>query len=158
MDQSGKAPDAPGSREDYVSKIMELDAQAAERPEPTKKRRSWITALVVLLPTFIGLTAWNVMQMTGDTEVFSPSLEEASAKFTIYLIAQAVEEYRDSTSVLPDNLEMIDMDEENVIYVRLGSTYTLTASVGDSQIVFQQGEDLEWYGEAFRELEQAVVR
>ena len=158
MDQSDKGPDTPSSREGYVSEIMELDAKAAEPTGPIKKKRSWIPVLVVLLPVLVGLTAWNVMRMTGDTEVFSPSLEEASAKFTIYLIAQAVEEYRDSTSVLPDNLEMIEMDEENVIYVPLGSTYTLTASVGNTQLVFQQGEDLAWFGEAFRELEQAVVR
>ncbi len=158
MSQPDKEPDKQQARQDYVSEIMELDAKAAERPEPVKKKRSWAPALVVLLPVFIGLTVWNVMRLTSEPEVFPPSLEEASARFTIYLIAQAVEEYRDSTSALPDDLETIDMEEEGVLYEPVGSTYTITAAVGESYIVFQHGQDLEWYGEAFRELEQAVVR
>ena len=155
MDQTDKGSDTPESRDQFVSEIMDIDAQAAEPPEP-KKKRSWLPVLYVLVPAFLGLTVWNVVRMTSDPEVFPPALEEASARFTIYLIAQAVEEYRDSTSALPADLEMIDMDEEGIEYSLLGSTYSLTATIGRTQMVFRQGEDLTWYGDAFQELQGAA--
>lgn len=158
MDQRDNEQNTPDSREQYVSEIMEIDAKATEGPEPTKKKRSWMPALVILFPVFVALTVWNVIRIAKDPVVFPPALEEASARFTIYLIAQAVEEYRDSTASLPPDLASIDMDEEEIDYAVLDSTYTLTATVGRTMIVYRQGEDLTWYEDAFHELAEAAER
>jgi hypothetical protein len=157
-DSETNTGDTTDSRDQYVSEIMEIDAQAAEVPDLPKKKRSWVPVLVVLLPVFVALTVWNVVRLSREPAAFPPALEEASARFTIYLIAQAVEDYRDSTAALPPDLATIDMDEEEIDYAVLDSTYTLTTTVGRTVIVYEQGEDLTSYGDAFQELAEAAER
>jgi hypothetical protein len=157
-DSKANSGNPSDSRDQYVSEIMEIDAKAAEVPEPLKKKRSWVPVLVVLLPVFVALTVWNVVRLSREPAAFPPALEEASARFTIYLIAQAVEDYRDSTAALPPDLATIDMDEEEIDYVALDSTYMLTTTVGRTMIVYKEGEDLKWYEDAFQDLAEAAER
>ena len=136
-------------RAGFVEEIMQRDSEEANRKPPERPRRSWGPLLVVLIPVLVGLTAWNSFSMTRTTVAFSPPIETDAARFTIYLIAQAVEEYRDSAGALPPSLEYLDLDEEGIEYARLDDSYTLTASVGDNRIVYRAGEDLQEFWVAY---------
>lgn len=142
-------------RSGFVEEIMQRDFEEATRKPPERPRRSWGPLLVVMIPVLVGLTAWNVFSMTRTTGAFSPPIETEAARFTIYLIAQAVEEYRDAAGALPPSLEYLDLDEEDIEYARLDDSYTLTASVGDNRIVYRAGEDLQQFWIAYETFSRA---
>jgi hypothetical protein len=135
-------------RKQFVAEIMELEAAEANRPAVPKKR-SRLPLLAVLCAVFVGLTAWNVVRLLRDPPVFAPALEEEATRFTIYLVAQAVEEYRDSTATLPASLELIRMDEDGIVYAPANSTYTLWATIGGTRVEYRAGEDLTRFRDAY---------
>ena len=87
--------------------------------------------------------------MTRTTRAFSPPVETEAARFTIYLVAQAVEEYRDTAGTLPPSLEYLELDEDGIEYARVGDSFTLTATIGDDRIVYRAGEDLQQFWVAY---------
>jgi len=158
MEVQAKRSSTDEPRAQYVTEIMERDAEEAARPAPRVKRRSWVPALAVLLPVFILLTAWNVFRMSRDPEVFPAGLEHDAARFVIYLVAQEIESYMDSATALPASLEEIGLEEDDVEYVRSGSTYTLATYVGSTQITYRSGEDLDPLWNAFDRLQGGIVQ
>lgn len=136
-------------RASFVEEIMQREFEEANRKPPERPRRSRGPLLVVLIPVLVGLTAWNIFSMARTTRAFSPPIETEAARFTIYLIAQAVEEYRDSAGTLPPSLGYLDLDEEGIEYARLDDSYTLTATIGDDRIVYRAGEDLQQFWVAY---------
>jgi myo-inositol-hexaphosphate 3-phosphohydrolase len=85
-------------------------------------------------------------------------MEKASVRFSIYLIAEGLQAYRDSTGTLPATLREADLDEEGIEYVTNGSTYRLVALDGSNSIVYVEGDSPKRYGTAFNVLEGGAVR
>ena len=139
-------------RAGFLEEIMQREHEDANWQPPERPKRSWGPLLVVLTPVLLALTAWNAYTMMRTPDAFTPPVEAEAARFTIYLIAQSVEEYRDSAGVLPPSLEYLDLDEDGIEYARLDDSYTLTATIGDNRIVYRAGEDLQQFWVAYESL------
>ncbi len=134
---------------DLFDQILELDAASADRPKRLTNNKWPVRILVVSLAILVPLTIWNVIQLTRVPVSISNIIEEESTRFSIYLAAQAIEEYRDSTGALPPSLEMLGAEEEEIIYEPADTTYVLSASVGKLNLVYHMGDDLTSYREAY---------
>jgi hypothetical protein len=117
-------------------------SQAVPQPEGRKLRPFHLGALLAVLL----LVIWNV---AGFDPAFSQSEEDANARFTIFLVAEAVHAYRDSTGTLPASLLQLGVDQDNCIYWTDGDVYTLTMILGDREITYQGGESLLPFATAF---------
>jgi hypothetical protein len=136
----------------YVKEILEREAETRE-PAAQPRRRVQGPLLLVLLSVAATLTVWNVMAMTGGgVDSLNAAEEEASARFTVYLIAQTLETHRDSTGTFPPTLETLNVNEEGVRYTSTGNAYELTAKFAEGQIVYRSGEDLSAFARAFEQL------
>lgn len=143
----------PETEAHLLDQIMQIDAQETDaRPA---KRRSGITSrrvLAVCLVVLAALTTWNVINFSRVPKVVSQVFEEESARFHIYLVAQAIDDYRDSTRMLPASLDAIGADEDEISYEPMDSTYVLTAAVGPTRLTYRAGEDLSRYRDAYTKL------
>ncbi len=88
----------------------------------------------------------------------SEAMEEASRRFSVYLIAEGIQAYRDSTGALPATLGKIGLDEEGIAYRTDGSTYRLVTLEGPYSIVFVDGENTDQLKSAFAVLERGALR
>ena len=132
-------------RANFVDEIMQREREEASRVPAEPPRRSRGRSLFVLLPVLVGLTTWNVLTMTRATRSPAPPIESEAARLTLYVVAQAVDEYRDSSGVLPTTLSHVGFGDEGIEYARLDGSYTLTANIGANRIVYRAGEDLAEY-------------
>ncbi|NNG17776.1 MAG: hypothetical protein HKM89_14980 [Gemmatimonadales bacterium] len=104
-------------------------------------RRRFVIALAILLA---GLTAAN-LRAARATGPHNPAEEAVAARGLIYLIVHGVEEYRDSTGLLPPSLEAVGLDEQGIEYRAKDTSYMLTANLTGGAIVYQNGQDLGAY-------------
>ncbi len=111
----------------YIEEIVRRDAEAAVRSEPPPRRGWRVPVVLASLAILAGLTAWNVVRVAREPEVFTPVQEEAGLNFTIYLVAEGIEAYRGSSGALPENLVVLGLDDDGVDYVTVDSGYLLTA-------------------------------
>lgn len=88
----------------------------------------------------------------------SAAMEEASRRFSIYLIAEGIHAYRDSTSTLPATLEEIGLDEAGIAYKTNGATYRLITLDGTYSTVFVEGDNTDQLKKAYAVLEESAVR
>jgi hypothetical protein len=151
-------PDDDAAASAYVADILKKDAaeaaeRASQRRQPPRRRqpRRW---LVVLVPVFVALTAWNVIRLTRSPEVATPGEEAASARFSVYLVAQEVEAYRRANGALPSSLEDINADIEGITFQPADTGYTLSASVDGETITYRSGADLTPFWAAYDALSQ----
>jgi len=117
-----------------------------------KKPRSGKKLLLVLLPLLLGLTAWNFVRFSGETIIVTQEEEVQSAEFSIYMIIDGIDSYREANGRLPWNLEMLALDEEMITYEVSGSSYSLTAKVGTQLVTYNDGDDITPFAEAFDRL------
>jgi hypothetical protein len=134
------------SRSDLVSQLLAeiLRQKAAEdlRRAAPRRRRSRAVLLGVLGALFLGLSAWNLVRGDPHPEPFTPEQQDASLRLQVYLAAQALELYRDSTGVYPPTLSVVDADQAGLVYLPSDSSYTIVAAAGPVQLTYQQGDDL----------------
>jgi hypothetical protein len=111
-----------------------------------------------LYAVVLALTGLYAISEHRKSFITSAPMNEASRRFSIYLIAEGLRAYRDSTGTLPATLEQAGLDEEDIEYVTDGTSYRLVA-VGDStSLVYVEGADPARYGSAFKVLEGSAVR
>jgi len=130
---------------DYVAEIMRQRAANAPKPGGPRRAGPRPALLALLAVLLLSLIAWNLTAGRRQPVVVSPDQEEASAQLTVYLVAQAIETYRDTTRTLPRNLEDLGVDGVGITYTPGGSTYTLTVEIGGTQLTYRSGESLEPY-------------
>ena len=106
-------------------------------PQPKERRQ--------LRPFHLGA----LLAVVGSGQPFSRSEEDANARFTIFLVAEAVNAYRDSTGLLPSSLESLGVDADNCIYWSDGDVYSITIDLGNREITYHGGESLLPYATAF---------
>ena len=73
--------------------------------------------------------------------------------FTVYLVAQGVEAFRDSAGFLPVDLESLDLDEEGLTYTVRESSYTLHYQEEAITASYRSGESLAAFIAAYEALE-----
>jgi hypothetical protein len=152
-------PDDESAASDYVADILKRDAadRASTRVAPPPRRQfgRW---LVVLVPVFVALTAWNVIRMTRSPEVATPAEMAAATRFSIYLVAQEVEAYRREHGMLPSSLEAINADIEGVTFEPVDTGYVLSGTVAGETITYRSGADLTPFWSAYDALPQGGDR
>lgn len=140
----------------YVADIMRrhaADTHAAPAPRQSSHARAWLAGLVTIL---LVLFAANLYLVLRRPEVVSPAKEEASARLTVYLVAQAIQAHRDSTHALPRDLTDLGVDDVGITYTPRESTYTLAVTLGQTELTYQSGESLEPYRRAALTLLQGL--
>ena len=156
MTQSGDRP-PPESRE-YLEEIMKQEVEDAKERRrirrmsgQKKPRYKTLGVLLFILVIMIGL---NVARIVTAPDPFTPAEEEAGAMFTIYLVVQGVEAFRDSAGFLPVDLEGLDLDEEGLTYTVRDSSYTLHFQEEGITASYRSGENLAPYIAAYEALER----
>ncbi|HEY6808723.1 MAG TPA: hypothetical protein VI160_08035 [Gemmatimonadales bacterium] len=134
----------------------ELNARNAGAVRPGRRRS--VTALLVLLPLALGLTAWNLLGDTGVPEVFSSRERAASIRFQIFLAQQAIEAFHDSASVFPRSLSVIGLDGEGVTYVPGETTYELVGRTDSLTVTFHRGDPIAPYSSAAATLQRLQAK
>ncbi len=118
--------------------------------------RKWRIIFVCVLA--LALAALYAFSEYRQTHAASPVMESASARFSIFLIAQELRVHFDSKGTFPATLEKLDLDEEGIAYLTNGSTFSLVAVEGSNSIVYVEGEDSEMFRSSFRVLEEGAVQ
>jgi len=99
-----------------------------------------------------------VLAAARQTHAASEIMEKASARFSIFLIAQELRAHFDSTGSFPATLEELDLDEEGIEYLTNGTTFRLVVVEGSNSIVYAEGEDSEIFRSSFKVLEEGAVQ
>ena len=129
-------------------KIADVKETKAAVQAARPRRRNWKRWLLVLIPAFSTLTAWNVLRAGAEPQVFTPDELAASLRFKIYIAAQGIRAFRDSAGTLPASLQQIRMADVGLAYVRSDTTYVIVGSAGAVHVTYRSGEDLKPYGGA----------
>jgi len=129
-------------------KIADVKETKAAVKAARPRRRNWKRWLVVLIPAFSTLTAWNVLRAGAEPQVFTPAELSASLRFKVYIAAQGIRAFRDSAGMLPASLQQIRMADLGLAYVRSDTTYVIVGSAGAVHVTYRSGEDLKPYGGA----------
>jgi hypothetical protein len=156
--------DPPGELDTDVETVDEMladykqlkEAKALQRQHEDKKqkkkekvKKNRMPLLLTLLPVFFVLTIWNVARLTKAPEMVTIQDERMAAEWSIYMIIDGVETFRESTGHLPVSIEAIGLDDESVTYNVLGKIYSLTTTVGDREITYHDGDDVEPFMESY---------
>jgi hypothetical protein len=136
-----RAAARPDAANAFIDEIMRRDAEAAARaPARPRGPMGSRVLLVVLLPVLLLLTGWNAAQVIRSRQS-TPVDDEATARFTLYLVSQKVDDYRARNGGLPPSLQAARADEDEVTYRRSGNDYTLTITMGSHRFDYHSGDD-----------------
>jgi hypothetical protein len=144
-------------RKQAVADIMKREKEAvqaaSERRHP--RIRSLLPLLLSLAPVFLGLTIWNILRASGEP-VIAPQDLEASVRFSIYLTAQELNAYQDSSGSLPPSLTVVGMEDDGIVYARGEAGYVLSARVGERVLQYRQGDSWASFAAAYDLLAREV--
>jgi hypothetical protein len=84
--------------------------------------------------------------------VFTPAELDAGSRFKIFLAAQALEAYRDSTGTWPESLEIVGFANEGLTYEVEDTTYIIQTTVAGAPVVYRSGDNLDFFRDASQEL------
>ena len=76
----------------------------------------------------------------------------------LFLIASAIEHFRDSMGFLPLGLEQIGMDEDDVEYVTTAGAYSVSVLLESETITYISGDDLSRHERAFAGATEGVSK
>jgi hypothetical protein len=146
----------PESRE-YLEDIMKQEVEDSEERRRIRAQRGqkqprykMLSAILGILVVVLGL---NVARALTAPDPFTESEEHASAMLTVYLVAQGVEAFRDSTGFLPADLESLDLDEEGLEYTVQGQSYSLQYALDGVSASYRAGESFAPFASAIDVLE-----
>jgi hypothetical protein len=132
--------------------------EAAQQAVVRRRQRSRAWYFLFALPLLIGLTTWNLVRATRRPAVFSPSERESAVRFQMYLAAQALQAYHDSTGRWPADLRAIGMEDAHFVYERRDGDFTITDTTSTVPLVFRHGDPLAPYAAGYVELKHASGR
>jgi hypothetical protein len=118
--------------------------------------RQWLAR--ILYTAALGLALLYAFSEHNKSVHSKVTLEEASRRFSIYLIAEGIQAFRDSTGTLPATLEDIGLDEEGIAYRTNGQTYRIISLEGTKSIIYVEGDDPNHFATAFTVLESGAVQ
>jgi hypothetical protein len=144
MTQSGDRP--PAESREYLEEIMKQEVEDSRQRQRIRRMRGRknprYKALGILLLVLVILIGLNVVRVLTAPDPFTPAQEAASAGLTVYLVAQGLEAYRDSTGFLPTDLESLDLDEEGLRYTVQDPGYVLQYQEEGLTVSYRSGESL----------------
>jgi hypothetical protein len=76
----------------------------------------------------------------------------------MFLTAQALQAYHDSTGRWPADLRAVGMEDAHFIYERRDGDYTITDTTAAVPLVFRYGDPLAPYAVGYLELKHAAPR
>jgi len=147
MPDEKNADNEPEASE-YVAEIMRRHTANAQEPPAPRRTRSRTALLVALAVILVSSIALNLSLALREPEVVAPDKEEASARLTVYLVAQAIQAYRDSAHTLPKSLVDLGVDGVGISYAPNEPTYTVTVEIGGTRLAYRSGESLVPYRDA----------
>lgn len=128
----------------YLEDIMKQEVEDLQERRRIRAKhgekgplRKTLAVLLVILVILIGL---NIARMAMAPDPFTSAQEQASAALTVYLVAQGIEAYRDSTGSLPVDLESLDLDEEGLTYSVQDAGYVLQYDEDGVVVSYRSGE------------------
>jgi hypothetical protein len=144
---------------DLVKNIIQQkvdDAKQAkvDADKALKKAKSRLPLLLALLPLLLGLTAWNVLSAGPPRSTLSTADQVASARFRIYIAAEAIEAYRGSHGTYPANLTQVGADWEGLHYVAADTTWSIVTRIDTTSITYRHGDPLAPYASAYQSLQR----
>jgi len=143
---------------ELVQSIIKDKADERERGQARVQdqgaRRERLRRILVfgLLPAFLVLLGWNLTRGAKPPEVFTPAEIDAGSRFKIYLAAQALRVYRDSTGVWPPSLDVVGFGNEGLTYQVVDTAYVIQTTIGGAPFSYRSGDDLTFFRDASREL------
>ena len=143
---------------ELVHSIMKDKVEERERArgkaqdEGTRQQRMRRILVFGLLPAFLVLLGWNLTRGGEPPQVFTPAELDAGSRFKIFLAAQALKAYRDSTGTWPASLDVVGFANEGLTYEVVDTTYVIQATVGGAPVVYRSGDNLDFFRDASQEL------
>lgn len=136
-------------------KVEERERQRGQgQAQDQVARRERMRRILVfgLLPAFLVLLGWNLTRGGTPLQVFTPAELDAGSRFKIFLAAQALKAYRDSTGEWPASLDAVGFGGEGLTYALADTTYTIQTTIGGAPVVYRSGDDLQFFRDASQEL------
>ena len=129
---------------EIVKQRKEKQQAAREAEQDRRSQRTLLPVLWVLMVIAVGLTVWNLTRGGGGAQLqpVSPAQRAATGLVGIYIAAQAVNAYRDSTGVLPLSVEFVGAGGFGVAYGVTGTGYLLTAASDTGLVTYRSDEEL----------------
>jgi hypothetical protein len=145
---------------ELVHSIMKdkSDERARERGQTqahdkgTRQERTRRVLVFGLLPAFLALLGWNLTRGGTPPAVFTPTELDAGSRFKIFLAAQALKVYRDSTGTWPPSLDAVGFGNEGLTYELVDTTYVIQTTIGGAPVFYRSGDNLDFFRDASREL------
>lgn len=134
-------------------RVEERDrGQAPGHGHGARRQRMRRTLVFGLLPAFLLLLGWNLTRGSTPPQVFTPAELDAGSRFKIFLAAQALKAYRDSTGSWPGSLDAVGFGNEGLTYEIVDTGYVIQTTVGGAPVFYRSGENLDFFRDASREL------
>jgi len=129
------------------------EAARQDRARRTRRNRAWY--FLGALPLLLGLTIWNVVRISRVPDVFTPAERESVIRFEMYLVAQGIEAYRDSTGRWPSDLRAVGMADTGLLYELQDSVFAISDTSSSVPLVYRRGDPLAPFAAGFEELKHA---
>jgi hypothetical protein len=134
-------------------KVEERERERGKaQDQGTRQQRMRRILVFGLLPAFLVLLGWNLTRGGEPPQVFTPAELDAGSRFKIFLAAQALEAYRDSTGTWPESLEIVGFANEGLTYEVEDTTYIIQTTVAGAPVVYRSGDNLDFFRDASQEL------
>jgi hypothetical protein len=117
-----------------------------------KKTRSLAMVFLVLTPLFLIITAVHLGGRGAEARVFTRAEEDAGVRLKIYLAAQAVRAYRDSTRRWPITLGEVGFEQEGLRYRRIDNTFEISDTNSVIPFTYRGDEDPDFFRSAYKDL------
>ena len=132
------------------------EAQRADRVRRKRRNKAWY--FLGALPLLLGLTAWNVVRASSQPPVFNAAERESVIRLQMYIAAQGVEAYHDSTGRWPADLRAVGMGDAGLVYELHEGSYAITDTSMSVPLTFRRGDPMAPFAAGYAELKHGTQR
>lgn len=121
-----------------------------------RRNRAWY--FLGALPLLLTLTVWNVVRHARKPEVFNAAERESIIRLQMYIAAEGVEAYRDSTGRWPADLRAVGMEDAGLVYEAQGNSFAVTDTSMRVPLTYRRGDPLAPFAAGYAELKHSAER
>jgi hypothetical protein len=132
------------------------EALRVDRARRKRRHRGWY--FVGALPLLLGLTAWNVLRAANQPPVFNADERESVIRLQMYIAAQGIEAYRDSTGRWPRDLRAVGMDDAGLVYEVRDGSFAISDTSTTVPLTYRRGDPLAPFAAGYAELKHSSER